>query len=123
MYSNFTYYPGEPTLKKAKATPALYKAAEKLCSRYQGRLLTAIDDYSYPKHDVLTYVKLALVECEAVSTEDEYIDDLAQLTIQGGGVDVIMKKKKKPIHELKEIFHYNNEPIPRLILIIGAPGW
>ena len=71
---------------------------------------------------MLTYVKLALVECEIVSPEDEYIDDLTQLTIQGGGVDMIMKKKK-PISDLREIFHYNNEPIPRLILIMGAPGW
>ena len=71
---------------------------------------------------MLTYVKLALVECETVSPEDEYIDDLTQLTLQGGGVDMIMKKKK-PISDLREIFHYNNEPIPRLILIMGAPGW
>ena len=70
---------------------------------------------------MLTYVKLALVECEIVSPEDEYIDDLTQLTIHGGGVDMIMKKKK-PISDLREIFHYNNEPIPRLILIMGAPG-
>ena len=81
-----------------------------------------MDEYSWPKHDVLTYVKLALVECDTVYPEDEYIDDLTQLTLQGGGVDVIVKKKK-PINDLREIFHYNNEPIPRLILIMGAPGW
>ena len=112
---------GEPSPEEQKTTPALYTAADKLCSRYERRVPTAKDEYSWPKHDVQTYVKLALVECETVSPEDEYIDDLTQLTLQGGGVDVIMKKKK-PISDLREIFHYNNEPIPRLILIMGAPG-
>ena len=80
-----------------------------------------MDEYSWPEHNVLTYVKLALVECDTVYPEDEYIDDLTQLTLQGGGVDVIMKKKK-PINDLREIFH-NNQPIPRLILVMGAQGW
>ena len=35
---------------------------------------------------------------------------------------MIMKKKKKPINDLREIFHYNNQPIPKLILVMGAPG-
>ena len=113
---------GEPSTKKQKSTTPLDKATDKLSGRYQRQLSTAIDEYSWPKHDVLTYVKLALVECETVSLEDEYIDDLTQLTLQGGGVDMIMKKKK-PISDLREIFHYNNELIPRLILIMGAPGW
>ena len=112
---------GEPSPKKQKATPALYKAADKLCSRYQDQLPTGMGECSWPKHNVLTYTKLALIECETVYPEDQYIDDLTQLTLQGGGVDVIVKKKK-PISDLREIFHYNNQPVPHLILIMGAPG-
>ena len=66
------------------------------------------------------YVKLALIESEIISLEDDHIDDLTKLTLQGG-VDMILKKKK-PINELREVFHYNDEPIPRLILIMGGPG-
>ena len=65
------------------------------------------------------YVKLALVEKEDVTLRDDYIDDLTKLRSQGG-VDKILKKKA--INDLREIFHYNNEPIPRLILIMGGPG-
>lgn len=69
---------------------------------------------------MFAYVKLALIEKEDVTLEDDLIDDLTKLTLQGG-VDKILKKKK-PIDELRDIFHYNNEPIPRLILIVGGPG-
>ena len=65
------------------------------------------------------YVKLALVEKGDVTLRDDYIDDLTKLRSQGG-VDKILKKKA--INDLREIFHYNNEPIPRLILIMGGPG-
>ena len=122
MYDNIcNSTTGEHPFKEQKKI-ALQEAADKLCRRYQQKQLNDMDEYHWPKHDVLTYVKLALVECKNVSPEDEYIDDLTQLTIRGGGVDMIMKKKK-PIGDMREIFHYNNKIIPRLILIMGAPGW
>ena len=65
------------------------------------------------------YVKLALVEKDDVTLLDDYIDDLKKLQSQGG-VDKLLKKKA--INNLREIFHYNNKPIPRLILIVGGPG-
>ena len=69
---------------------------------------------------MFNYVNLALVEKEDVTLRDDHIDDLTKLTLQGG-VDKILKKKI-PIYDLREIFHYNNQPIPRLILIMGGPG-
>ena len=65
------------------------------------------------------YVKLALVEKDDVTLLDDYIDDLKKLQSRGG-VDKLLKKKA--VNDLREIFHYNNEPIPRLILIVGGPG-
>ena len=65
------------------------------------------------------YVKLSLIEKDDVTLRDDYIDNLIKLRSQVG-MDKIMKKKE--INNLREIFHYNNEPIPRLILIIGGPG-
>ena len=65
------------------------------------------------------YIKLALVEKEDVILRDDYIDYLMKLRSQGG-VDTVLKEKA--INDLREIFHYNNKPIPRLILIMGGPG-
>ena len=64
------------------------------------------------------YVKLALVEKDDVTLQEDYIDNLIKLQ-SWGGVDKILKKK---INNLREIFHYNNKPIPRLILVVGGPG-
>lgn len=109
---------GESCTKKKKEHTALDIAADRLCIRYRGQLPTAKNNW--PKHCVFTYVKLALIEKEDVTVEDDHIDDLTKLTLQGGADRIL--KKKKPINELEEIFHYNNEPIPRLILIMGGPG-
>ena len=108
----------DPPTKKKKESTALDVAADTLRTRYLGKPSHAKTDW--PKHCVFNYVQLALIEKEDVTLCDHHIDDLTQLTLQGG-VDKIMKKKK-PINDLREIFHYNNEPIPRLILIMGAPG-
>ena len=108
----------DPPTKKTKESTALDFAADTLRTRYLGKPSHAKTDW--PKHCVFNYVQLALIEKEDVTLRDHHIDDLTQLTLQGG-VDKIMKKKK-PINNLREIFHYNNEPIPRLILIMGAPG-
>ena len=74
----------------------------------------------WPKHKVTEYVRLAIVKKEDVISRDKHLDDLTLLTLQGN-VDNILKKKE-PLGDLKNIFHYNNEPCPRLILIMGGPG-
>ena len=92
-------------------------AAGVLRSRYLKRPYHVKCDW--PKHCVFDYVKLTLVEKEDVTLRDDYIDDLIKLRSQVG-VDKLLKKKA--INDLREIFHYDNEPIPRLILILGGPG-
>ena len=71
-------------------------------------------------HRVTQYVRLALVEKEDVTIRDEKLNEITKLTLQGD-VDKILKKKK-PLSDLKDIFHYQNKPIPRMILLMGAPG-
>ena len=109
------------TIDKRKNFTALDKAIEKLRARYRGQLPTAQDQkYSWPINCVNTFVSLALIEREKVTLQDDHIDDITNLTLQGG-VDIILRKKKR-INGLREIFHYNTEPIPRLILTMGGPG-
>ena len=73
-----------------------------------------------PKHNVFHYVKLALVEKEGVFLRDVNLNEITKLTLKGE-VDKVLKKKQ-PLNDLRDIFHYENKPCPRLILIIGGPG-
>ena len=57
---------------------------------------------------------------EDVTIRDENLNEITRMTLQGE-VDMILKKKE-PLGSLKDIFHYQNEPCPRVILIMGAPG-
>ena len=57
---------------------------------------------------------------EDVTIRDENLNEITKLSLQGE-VDKILKKKE-PLGGLKDIFHYQNKPCPRLILIMGAPG-
>ena len=90
----------------------------RLKARYIKLLPTGKTDW--PKHKVTQYVKLAIVKKEDVTLRDKHLNDLTRLTLQGD-VDKILKKKE-PLDDLKDIFHYNNEDCPRLILIMGGPG-
>ena len=108
----------EPPAKKMKESTALDVAADGLRSRYLGQLPTAKADW--PKHLVTSYVRLALVEKQDITNSSDKLDYITTLTLRGG-VDRILKKKH-PIYDLTEIFHYNDEPIPRLTLIMGGPG-
>ena len=90
----------------------------RLKARYIQLLPTGKTDW--PKHKVTQYVRLAIVEKEDVTLRDEHLNELTRLTLQGD-VDKILKKKQ-PLGDLRDIFHYNNEPCPRLILIMGGPG-
>ena len=90
----------------------------RLKSRYLRQLPTAKTDW--PKHKVTEYIRLALVEQEDVTLKDEDLNEVTKLTLQGD-VDRI-SKKKVPLADLREIFHYENKPCPRLIVIMGGPG-
>ena len=98
----------------------------KLCSidvsrlkvRYLNQPPTCKTDW--PKHNVFHYVRLAIVEKEDVTARDEHLNEITKLTLKGE-VDKILKKKR-PLGDLKDIFHYENKPCPRLILIMGGPG-
>ena len=74
----------------------------------------------YPKHKVTQYIRLALIEKEDVTLRDDHLDELTKMTLQGD-IDSILKKKE-PLNDLRDIFHYQNEPCPQLILIMGGPG-
>ena len=90
----------------------------RLKARYLRLLPTAKTDW--PKHNVTQYVKLALVKKQDVTLRDEHLNDVTKLTLEGD-VDRILKVKE-PLGDVKEIFHYQNKPCPRLILIMGGPG-
>ena len=108
----------EPT---SKATTTNMRSSpidvRRLKSRYLRQLPTAKNDW--PKHRVTQYVRLAFVEKDDVTLKDD-LNDITKLTLQGD-VDRILKKKK-PLGDLREIFHYQDEPCPRLIVIMGGPG-
>ena len=91
---------------------------DRLKKRYLRKQPTAKTDW--PKHKVTQYIRLAIVEKEDVTLRDENLNEVTKLTLQGD-VDRILKKKK-PLGDLREIFHYENDPSPRLIVIMGGPG-
>ena len=66
------------------------------------------------------YVRLALVKGEKVTRGDKNLEEIARLTLQGQVDEILLKKEK--LGELRDIFHYQNKPCPRLILIMGGPG-
>ena len=91
---------------------------ERLKTRYLRLLPTAKIDW--PKHKVTQYIRLAIVEKQDVTLRDDNLNEVTKLTLQGD-VDRILKKKQ-PLGDLREIFHYENKPCPRLIVIMGGPG-
>ena len=90
----------------------------RLKARYLRLQPTAKTDW--PKHNVTKYIRLAIVEKEDVTLRDENLNGVTKLTLQGD-VDRILKKKQ-PLGDLREIFHYENKPCPRLMVIMGGPG-
>ena len=90
----------------------------RLKARYIELLPTGKTDW--PKHKVTQYERLAIVKKEDVTLRDKNLNEVTRLTLQGD-VDKILKKKER-LGDLKDIFHYDNEDCPRLILIMGGPG-
>ena len=105
----------EPAPKKMRLNPI---DVSRLKARYLSSLATGKTDW--PKHKVTQFIRLALVEKEDVTLKDENLNEITKLTLQGD-VDKILKKKQ-PLGDLREIFHYENKPCPRLIVIMGGPG-
>ena len=106
----------EPAPKKVKSSSPL--DVSRLKAQYIDLLPTGKTDW--PKHKLTHYVRLAIIEKEDITLKDKEFDEFTRLTLQGD-VDKILKKKK-PLSDLRDIFHYENEPCPRLILIMGGPG-
>ena len=67
----------------------------------------------------LRYVRLALVKGEKVTRTDENLEEITRLTLQGQADELLLRTE--PLDDLKDIFHYKDNPCPRLILIMGAP--
>ena len=68
----------------------------------------------------LQYVRLALVEGEIVTRADTNLEEKTRLILQGQVDEVLLRKE--PLGDLRDIFHYQNKPCPRVIVIMGGPG-
>ena len=112
LYSTTTECVGEPAPKNSPIDVSRLKA------RYLRLQPTAQTDR--PKHNVTQYIRLAIVKKEDVTLRDGNLNEVTKLTLQGD-VDRILKKKE-PLGDLREIFHYQNKACPRLIVIMGGPG-
>ena len=112
LHSITTECLGEPAPKSSPIDVSRLKA------RYLRLQPTAKTDW--PKHKVTQYIKLALIEKEDITLRHENLNEVTKLTLQGD-IDRILKKKE-PLGDLREIFHYQNKPCPRLIVIMGGPG-
>ena len=66
------------------------------------------------------YIQLALVKDGIISRNDEKLNEITKLTLQGQ-VDEIAQMKES-LNGIKDIFYYKDSTCPRIILIIGAPG-
>ena len=66
------------------------------------------------------YIQLALVKDGEINRNDEKLNEITKLTLQGH-VDEIAKIKES-LNGIKDIFCYKNTTCPKILLIIGAPG-
>ena len=92
------------------------KLIDRLKSRYRDKPHTG--KTGWPKHKVLHYVKLAIVRSEDTIISDEYLK-FVKLTSEGTAYQLLQDKQQ--LHNLKDIFNYEDRPC-RLVLIIGGPG-
>ena len=122
LYNNFdTLYTGvlSSTIESTSSRRSCSLIdVSRLKSRYRRQPSTA--KTSWPRNEVIGYVRLALVKMEDVPLIDEKLNEVTKLTLQGD-VDRILKYKET-LNDLRDIFHYENKPCPRLIVILGGPG-
>lgn len=83
-------------------------------ARYLRHLSTEYTDW--PQQ----HVQLALVKEERVTRAGKDIEEMTRLTLEGRIDEVLLRKE--PLHGLSDIFHYQNKPCPRILLIVGGPG-
>ena len=105
----------EPTSKKMRQSPI---DVNRLKKRYLRLLPTA--ETGWPKHTVTEYLRLVIVEKDSTTLKDDNLNEVTKLTLKGD-IDRILKKKE-PVRDLRELFHYQDKPCPRLIVIMGGPG-
>ena len=110
VLSSITESTSKPAIKSMRSSSAI--DVSRLRSRYLRQLPTA--KTSWPHHKVIGYVRLALVKMEDVPLTDENFNEVTKLTLQGD-VDRILKYYKETLKDLRDIFHYENKPCPRLI--------
>lgn len=115
------HYTGLPSATSHCASDASVKyftidvsVINRLRSRYCKHLSTDNTDWPH------SYVRLALVKGEKVTRADETLEEITKLTLHGQVDEILLRKEQ--LTELKDIFHYDNKPCPRLILIMGGPG-
>jgi len=60
------------------------------------------------------------VKEDKVTRADKNLKEITRLTLQGQVDEILLEKE--PLYELRDIFHYQNKPCPKLILIMGGPG-
>jgi len=84
--------------------------------RLKARYIKHLSDTDWP----VQYVRLALVKHEKVTRADKNLEEITRLTLQGQVDELLLRKE--PLHDLRDIFHYENKPCPRVIVIMGGPG-
>ncbi|XP_065890993.1 uncharacterized protein [Dysidea avara] len=97
-----------PTVKSTVMDPTVI-------SRLQARYLRYLST-DWPH----CYVQLALVKGEKMTSPDDKIIEITRLTLHGKVDEILLRKEQ--LSELSDIFHYQNKPCPRLIIITGGPG-
>jgi len=115
-YDEFNLDEGMPPLKKRNKNSSLSLASRMLQNRYLENLENNEEGWSE------NYTELALVKDDekvAKGTIKE-IEEFTKLTLQGH-VDKLLQRKVQ-LMDLRDIFHYQEKPCPRLILIMGCPG-
>ena len=65
-------------------------------------------------------MRLVLVKEEKVTRNDKNLEEITRLTLQGQVDELLLRKEA--LRDLRDIFHYEYKPCPRLILIMGGPG-
>ena len=98
----------------------LITTAVSVLDKVQNKLKTA---YKHVCHsdNPHCYIQLALVRDVICDIRDKKLNEITRHTLRGH-VDEILKIKEPLERGLEDIFHYNNLPCPRLVLIVGAPG-
>lgn len=75
---------------------------------------------SGPRYLVTNYARLALVSTDHVTLNDEGLNEITRFTLKNAGDEIQMRKEL--LGELEDIFHHQNKPCPRLILVMGGSG-